>query len=154
MKNSDLGKIPSKQDGIIVGDTERSRTHKVKAIFIVGLNDGVFPTVNRDEGYFNDTDRGVLKDIGIELAKDSIDNLYDDNFNIYKAFTTAEEKLFLSYCMSDIDGNSLRPSSLILKLKKIFINLKEENDILEKKYFFNNEKNICRKLVFCTNNNI
>ncbi len=151
LKNSDLGKIPSKQDGIIVGDTERSRTHKVKSIFIVGLNDGVFPSINRDEGYFNDTDRGLLKDNGIELAKGSIDNLYDDNFNIYKAFTTAEEKIFLSYCMTDLGGNSLRPSSLILKMKKIFLNLKEESDILEKKYFLINEKNIYENLIFNIN---
>ena len=43
LKNSDLGKIPATQDQVIVGDTERSRSHKVKAIFIIGLNDGIFP---------------------------------------------------------------------------------------------------------------
>ena len=125
LKNSSLGKIPASQDGVTVGDTERSRTHKVKAIFIIGLNDGVFPSVNKDEGFINDTDRSILKEQGIELAKGTIENLYDDNFNIYKAFTTAEEKLFLSYCQSDTDGKSLRPSTLILKIKKIFPELKE-----------------------------
>ena len=69
LKNSNLGKIPSSQDGVTIGDTERSRTHKVKAIFIVGLNDGVFPSINKDEGFFNDSDREVLKDKGVELAK-------------------------------------------------------------------------------------
>ena len=95
LKNSDLGKIPSSQDQVIVGDTERSRTQKVKAVFIIGLNDGVFPSINKDEGFFNDSDRNNLKQNGIELAKGTIENIYDDNFNIYKAFTTAEEKLFL-----------------------------------------------------------
>ena len=69
LKNSSLGKIPSNQDGVIIGDSERSRTHKVKAIFIVGLNDGVFPSVNKDEGFFNDKDRNILKEQGVELAK-------------------------------------------------------------------------------------
>lgn len=131
LKNSNLGKIPSTQDQVIVGDTERSRSHKVKAIFIIGLNDGVFPSVHKDEGFFNDQDRIFLKEKGIELAKGTIDNLYDDNFNIYKAFTTAEEKLFLSYSSSDIDGKPLRASNFILKLKKILINLKEESDLLD-----------------------
>ena len=152
LKNSNLGKIPGAQDGVTVGDTERSRTHKVKAIFIIGLNDGVFPTINKDEGYFNDADRNILKEQGIELAKGTIENLYDDNFNIYKAFTTAEEKLFLSYSSSDTEGKSLRPSTLILKIKKIFINLKEKSDILEKNNYFINEKELYENLIFNINN--
>ena len=38
--------------------------------------------------------------------------------NIYKAFTTAEEQLYLSYASTDSEGKSLRPSMLIIKLKK------------------------------------
>ena len=151
-KNSSLGKIPSGQDGVTVGDTERSRANRVRAIFIIGLNDGVFPSVEKQEGFFNDTDRSFLQEQGIELAKGTLENLYDDNFNIYKAFTTAEEKLFLSYCQSDTDGKSLRPSSLIFKIKKIFINLKELSDVLENKNYFSIEKEIYENLIFNINN--
>ena len=152
LKNSNLGKIPSTQDEVIVGDIDRSRTHKVKAIFILGLNDGVFPNVNKDEGFLNDIDREILKENGLEIAKGTLENLYDDNFNIYKSFTTAEEKLFLSYCQTDTNGNSLRPSTLIWKIKKIFNNLIEESDILEKNDFLINEKNIYEKLILNINN--
>ena len=131
LKNSGLGKIPGTQDQVIVGDVERSRSHKVKAIFIVGINDGVFPSVNKDEGFFNDKDREILKYDGIELAKGTIDKLYEDNFNIYKAFTTAEEKLYLSYASSDSEGKTLRPSTLISKVKKIFPDIQENSDIIE-----------------------
>lgn len=138
--NSGLGKIPASCDQVIVGDVDRSRSHKVKAIFIIGLNDGMFPSINRNEGYFNDKDREYLKTNGIELAKGTLDRLYEDNFNIYKAFTTSEEKLFLSYSSSDLEGKSLRPSIIIAKIKKIFSNIKEESDILEKKFYIVNEK--------------
>lgn len=138
--NSGLGKIPASCDQVIVGDIDRSRSHKVKAIFIIGLNDGMFPSINRNEGYFNDKDREYLKTNGIELAKGTLDRLYEDNFNIYKAFTTSEEKLFLSYSSSDSEGKSLRPSIIIAKIKKIFSNIKEESDILEKKFYIVNEK--------------
>lgn len=133
LRNSDLGKIPTSQDEVIIGDIDRSRTHKVKAVFIIGLNDGVFPTVNRNEGFFDDKDREQLKQEGIELAKGTIEKLYDDNFNIYKAFTTAENKLFLSYPSSDIEGKALRPSILINKIKKIYTNVKEQSDIVNNK---------------------
>ena len=128
MKNSGLGKIPATQDEVIMGDVERSRTHRVRVVFILGLNDGVFPSVNTDEGFFNDENRKVLKEDGIELASGTLENLYEENFNIYKAFTIAEEKLYLSYASSDNSGKSLRPSMLIAKIKKI-LGVEEISDI-------------------------
>lgn len=131
-KNSGLGIIPATQDVVIIGDVDRSKSHKVKAIFIIGLNDGMFPSVNRNEGFFNDKDREYFKENGIELAKGTLENLYEENFNIYKAFTASEEKLFLSYSSSDAEGKSLRPSVLVGKIKKIFPNITQESDIIEK----------------------
>lgn len=130
LKNTGLGKIPATQDEVIVGDVSRSRSHKVKAIFIIGINDGEFPSIYKDEGFFNDKDREYLKDQGFELANGSIENLYEENFNIYKAFTVAEEKLFLSYASSDNEGRTLRPSILITKMKKIYPKMQETSDII------------------------
>lgn len=130
LKNTGLGKIPATQDEVIVGDVSRSRSHKVKAVFIIGINDGEFPSIYKDEGFFNDKDREYLKGQGFELANGSIENLYEENFNIYKAFTVAEEKLFLSYASSDNEGRTLRPSILITKVKKIYPKLQETSDII------------------------
>ena len=132
LKNSSLGKIPGTIDQVTMGDVDRSRNHKVRAVFIIGLNDGSFPSVNKDEGFFNDNDRLYLKENGVELAKTTVEKLYDDNLNIYKAFTTAEEKIFLSYASSDSEGKSLRPSTLINKIKRIFPNIKEQSDIIKR----------------------
>lgn len=130
LKNTGLGKIPATQDQVIVGDVSRSRSHKVRAVFIIGINDGEFPSIYKDEGFFNDKDREYLKAQGFDLANGSLENLYAENFNIYKAFTIAEEKLFLSYASSDNEGRTLRPSILITKLKKIYPKLKETSDII------------------------
>ncbi len=146
-KNSSLTKIPGTQDQVIMGDVERSRSHKVKVIFIIGLNDGIFPSVNKDEGFLNDSDREILKENGIELAKGTIDKLYEDNFNIYKAFTTAEEKLYLLYSSSDMQGKALRPSMLITKIKKIYPELNEESDIIERKSEILNKKTTYEELI-------
>ena len=132
LKNSELGKIPGTQDQVIVGDTDRSRSRKTKYVFIIGLNDGVFPSINRNQGFINDEDRENLKNENIEIAKGTLENLYDDTFNIYKAFTTAEEKIYLSYASSDNEGKSLRASNLIYRIKKIFPNLVEESDVVDK----------------------
>lgn len=146
-KNSSLTKIPGTQDQVIMGDVDRSRSHKVKAIFIIGLNDGEFPSVRKDEGFLNDSDRDILKQDGIELAKGTIDKLYEDSFNIYKAFTTAEEKLYLLYSSSDMQGKALRPSMLINKIKKIYPMIQEQSDVIERKSEILNKKTTYEELI-------
>lgn len=130
---SKMGEIPEVIDQVIIGDIERSRSHKTSALFIIGVNDGDFPNNNFTEGFLNDEDRNNLKNIGIELAKGSLENLYEDQFNIYKAFTTAENKIFLSYISSDKEGKAKRPSTLITKIKKIFPKIIETSNIVEEK---------------------
>ena len=136
---SELGKIPSTQEQVIFGDTDRTRNSKIRALFIVGANDGYFPKEFKSEGYLNDDDRSFLKTQGVELAKDSVESLYEEQFNIYRALTTPEEKLFISYSSSDKEGNALRKSSLIKKMRRLFENLKEDSDVVEKRYEITNE---------------
>lgn len=140
LSSCELGKIPATQDQVVLGDTERTRSNKLKIVFVIGINDGTFPKANKVEGYLNDSDRELLKNSGIELAKDSIDSLYEEQFNIYRTLTIPEEKLFLSYSSSDKEGKSIRPSILIKKIKRIFPNLQEESDIIEKRYIKSNDK--------------
>lgn len=130
---SKLGTIPMAQDEVTVGDVDRSRSHKIKIVFIIGLNDGMFPGTTKAEGFLNDADRQKILEKGIELAKGTVDRIYEDNFNIYKAFTTAEEKMYLSYSSSDMEGKSLRQSILISRIKKIFAKVQEESDIIQRK---------------------
>lgn len=138
LKNKEIGKIPQFMDQVIIGDIDRTRTHKIKAIFITGMNDGNFPSVNKNEGYFNDKDREILKEHNLGLAKNTLENLYEDQFNIYKAFTIAEEKIYISYLSTNKEGASLRPSILINKIKKIFPNLAEKSEVLEQKVEISN----------------
>ncbi len=140
LTSSELGKIPATQDQVVFGDTERTRSNKLKVLFVIGINDGYFPKVNKQEGYLNDEDRVLLKDRGIELAKNSVESLYEEQFNIYRTLTTPECKLYLSYSSSEKDGASIRPSLLIKKIKRWFPNLIEESDIISEKYEITNEK--------------
>ena len=131
LQSKEIGQIPSNQDSVIVGAINRTKTHKVKAVFIIGVNDGVFPSKISSEGFFNDKDRENLKKENFELAKGTIEKMYEENFNIYKALTTAEEKLFISYSSSDTDSKALRKSLLISKIKRIFPKIKEETKDLK-----------------------
>lgn len=142
-----LGKIPQTQDQVLVGALDRTKSGKVKVIFLIGMNDGVFPRIQKQEGFLNDKDRETLKKQGMELAKGTIENLYEDNFNIYKALTTAEEKIFFSYPSSNSEGAALRPSTYIIKLKKIFQKLQEKSDIVSSSFEIINENQTFEELI-------
>lgn len=140
IRNSELGILPTTQDQVVLGDTNRSRSRKTKVLFIIGTNDGVFPSGSREEGFLNDSDREKLLEKGFEMAKSSTELLYEEQFNIYRTFTLPEEKLFLSYASTDKEGKALRPSILIKKIKIDFPNLTQKSDIVIKDYEITNEK--------------
>lgn len=134
ISKSEFGKIPTFFDQVLFGDIDRSKTKDIKALFLLGLNDGVIPNVARDEGFFNDKDRKILKENNVELAKNSTELLYENQFNIYKVLSTPTNRLFLSYAVSDKDGRALRSSILITQIKRIFTNLLEDSDVIESKF--------------------
>ena len=109
-------------------------------MFIIGVNDGSYPKTASSEGFLNDKDRDFLKQDGFSLAKTTLEKLYEENFNIYKAFSTAEEKLFISYSSNNSKGEGLRRALIISKLLRIFPTLEitkdQEDSILTKNITF------------------
>lgn len=131
---SEFGRIPSSLDQVLIGDIERSKTKEIKVLFLIGVNDGVIPKIIKNEGFFNDRDRKVLKENDVELAKDSVELLYENRFNIYKVLTIPTEKLYLSYSVADKEGKALRCSILITQIKKIFSEIEENDNVIDDKH--------------------
>lgn len=131
---SEFGRIPSSLDQVLIGDIERSKTKEIKVLFLIGVNDGVIPKIIKDEGFLNDRDRKVLKENDVELAKDSVELLYENRFNIYKVLTIPTEKLYLSYSVADKEGKALRCSILITQIKKIFPEIEEHDNVIDDKH--------------------
>lgn len=134
ISESEFGRIPASFDQVLFGDIDRSRNREIKVLFLIGLNDGVIPRSVKDEGFLNDTDRGVLKENSIELAKNSLELLYDNQFNVYRALSMPEERLYLSYPVSDKENNALRSSILVEQIKKIFPNLTLTSDVVDEDF--------------------
>ena len=65
----------------------------MKAVFVIGVNDGVYPKRMDHEGLLSDTEREWFTQIGFELAPTSKMRLLDENYLVYKAFTSASDYL-------------------------------------------------------------
>ncbi|MGL5245340.1 MAG: helicase-exonuclease AddAB subunit AddB [Sarcina sp.] len=124
----EMGLIPISLDQVTVGDITRVKSNGAKALYIVGVNDGVLPSTNKDEGILSDKDREFLKNKGIDLASDTRGKMFEEQFLVYTALTIAEDYLVITYPLADFEGKSLRPSIVIHRLRKILPFVQEESE--------------------------
>ncbi len=125
----EIGVIPSTVDQVLVGNLSRSRSQDIKALFVLGVNDGVLPSTNSSDGILLDHERLMLKASGVELGFDSESQMYEEKFLIYSMLTKPSKYLWLSYSLADQEGKALRPSILIDRFKRIF-NIEADSDII------------------------
>lgn len=117
IQNITMGLIPPTYDSITVAEFNRSRLPNIKALFMLGVNEGIIPPYHDDTNLLSDNDRFILAMEGCELGGDNLRLINRDRYNIYSYITKPSEKLYLSY---NADLESGIPSSLIHDLKSIF----------------------------------
>lgn len=127
----EIGIIPPAVDQVLVGTVQRLRSHEISVLYIIGMNDGVFPAASSREGILADEDRIELISKGLQVMKDSKSLAFEEQFLSYTTLTTANQYLRLSFPVSDFDGKPKRPSLIISRLKKVFPKLREESSIIK-----------------------
>ena len=77
-EEQEVGVIPMALDQVNIGDIARVKGRDVKALYIVGVNDGVLPSANKEEGIISDRERNILREIGVELASDTKSRVFEE----------------------------------------------------------------------------
>lgn len=126
-----IGLIPAALDQVLVGSLERSKSHQVKVMYILGANDGIFPIPFKQEGILSDRDREALGACGIVLAPDTRGRTFEQQYLIYTALTATSECLRLSWCASDREGRALRSAMTIGRLRRMFPDISFESGMIE-----------------------
>ena len=142
----EMSLIPLALDQVTIGDIAKIKSKDVKALYVVGVNDGVIPAVNKEEGILSDRDREFLKEQDVVLASDTKTKAREEQHIVYNILSTAREYLVLSYCAADFEGKALRPSIVIPRIKKIFPRLEEESDIYSGEMYFDKFKRVSAPL--------
>ena len=83
----EMGLIPVALDQVNIGDITRIKSRGTKALYIIGVNDGVLPSASKEEGILSDNDREILLEKGISLASDTRTKIFEEQFLVYTAFT-------------------------------------------------------------------
>ncbi|MFP4661765.1 MAG: PD-(D/E)XK nuclease family protein [Halanaerobiales bacterium] len=127
----ELGIIPPTLDQVMIGSPDRTRSHDIKAHFLIGVNDGLLPSITENDGILMDDEKILLKNLGLQLSSDSRSRGQEEQLNIYSTITRPSEYLWMSFSQSDMEGKTLRPSLLIKKVEKIFTDLDICSDLQE-----------------------
>ena len=121
-----LGFIPPTVDCITIGDVDRTRLTNIKALFVVGVNDGVIPKSNSDSGILTQAERLKIAESDISLSPSNKDKAFIQRFYLYLLFTKPFDKLYISYAKKDLSGESIGPSYLIKNIRDMFPELKTQ----------------------------
>lgn len=110
---------PPTIDRITVGNVERTRFTKAKALFILGANEGLLPRVGAKTQFMNDNERKSLLDAGATIAPDRQKSLFKEQMNMYMAFSKAVQKLYVSFTRATNQEHKMAPATIFMQLRKI-----------------------------------
>lgn len=115
-----LGAVPPSLDAVLIGSPERTRSGRLKMVYLLGASDGVLPMRMAEDGLLSEQERERLAGAGIELAPGARRRLLDERFLAYLAFTAPSAHLWISWPLADDEGAGLLPSEWIGRLRRRF----------------------------------
>ncbi|MEJ8547895.1 helicase-exonuclease AddAB subunit AddB [Brevibacillus borstelensis] len=119
LESIELGLVPPALDQVLVGSMERSRQPDVRALFLLGVNEGVIPLKPKEDGVLDEAERERLAEMGMELAPTAKQRLMAEPYLLYQAMTRPSERLYLSCALADEEGKALLPSSVFARVREV-----------------------------------
>jgi len=121
-----LGRIPPTIDQVVLGDAGRSRYPQIKAVLVLGANDGVLPPIVATPGLFTEDERGQLKNTDIELAPDALARINEQYYALYCVLSQPSTNLCFIYAEGEPGGKVLRPSHVLKRVQALFPDLETQ----------------------------
>lgn len=119
LRGSSIPVPPQTLDAVTVQSAAAARYDDPKIVFVLGVNDGLFPAEITQGGFFTETERDVLEQKGLTLSRSVRDLCADERLIVYKTLSAASAQLWLSYPIADESGKPRKPSALIGEVRSL-----------------------------------
>ena len=119
----DVGTIPVSLDRVTAGETTRQTGHRVKALFLLGADDGSIPRVGAAPGLLSDDDRSLLAVYGLELDQSQRELLFREMTTVYQICARPSHRLVVSWAVQGPGGEERRPCFLAQRLQLLYTDL-------------------------------
>jgi ATP-dependent helicase/nuclease subunit B len=105
-------------DGVLVLNAAAARGVPCRALFVLGMNEGVFPRTIREDAFLRDRDREFLeRDLGHKVSQKLA--AFDEEKLLFNLLVNgAREWLYCSFQRADDSGRVLAPSWYLTELKR------------------------------------
>lgn len=117
---AELGSIPITNDQILAGSANMVRLGSPRGVFVLGLNEGVFPARVKPYGVFTDREREALIRQGVEITSPDMERALLERFYLYSALCAPRERLYVSCAGADLTGGVMEPGLLFSQLVEKF----------------------------------
>lgn len=124
-ESMEFAHVPPAIDQVIVGTVDQSRIGHKQHTFLLGVNEGLWPLKPSSDRVMTEEERELLKEKGLPLADTSSRQLLDDMFYMYLGFTTATESIWISYSISNGEGQTKIPSQMVSRLYELYPKLQK-----------------------------
>ena len=129
-----LGRIPPTVDQVVLGDMGRSRYPQIKAMLVLGANDGVLPPIAPSPGLFTEDERRQLKNTAIELAPDNLTRINEQYYTLYCTLSQPSQNICFIYAEGDPRGKVLSPSHVLKRVQALFPSLETQKAPILREY--------------------
>ena len=118
LERSAVTKDRRNSDGVMVLNATAARGLSFRALFVLGMNEGVFPRTIREDAFLRDRDREVLElDLGYKVTQKL--TAFDEEKLLFTLLIgAARERLYCSFQRADESGRALAPSWYIEEIKR------------------------------------
>ena len=120
LSGTEIASVPSMSECVTIGSAATLRVEGVKLGIVMGLCEGVFPSIPKDAGLLCESDKEILSEVGINFKARRERLMSDELFYVYRAMTTPSEKLIVTTHASSISGGSVSPSTPWRRLITLF----------------------------------
>ncbi|MEI3504191.1 MAG: hypothetical protein V8Q42_11260 [Anaerovoracaceae bacterium] len=80
----EIGLVPVSSDCVIIGTLQRTRFSRIRAMLVVGANEGVLPMGQEDQGLLSEREKTRLEDLGLTISKCDLIARKEESIAVYR----------------------------------------------------------------------
>jgi len=93
----EVGVLPSVRDAVQVGTVGRSRSGSIRALFVLGMNEGSIPRPVPEDGLLTHEDQRLLQDAALFMGNNLSERAVEERMTLYALFSKPTCHLTLSF---------------------------------------------------------
>lgn len=118
--SSELGVLPSSGDEILIGDLKRTRQRSLSVLFLLGVNEGIWPGESEKVGIFTGQEGRTLEESHIPLFQDPAYDAVQEKYLFHQLLSKGKKRVYFSCAQADFEGDAMRPSFYLKRLVELF----------------------------------